>query len=83
MYKSQNKIVSKFIKYWILFKDILTFLELDYGNASLITMYIVVLGIRIKKNKTNWITLSHNNLMLKKLKSNMFKMDVWTFWKRL
>ena len=30
-------------------KDILTFLGLDYKDASLITMYFVVLGISIPK----------------------------------
>ena len=53
MYKSRNKIVSKFVdklrKYRILFKDLLTFWELDYRDASLITLYIVVLGISIPK----------------------------------
>ena len=56
MYESRNKIVSKFVekllKYRILFyKDILTFLELDYCDASVITLYIVVLGISILKMK--------------------------------
>ena len=51
-----NKIVSKFvaklIKYMILFKDILTLLGLDYRDASLITLYLVVIiGISIPKNQ--------------------------------
>ena len=51
LYKSQSKIVSKFvaklIKYMILFKDILTIIGLDYRDASLITSYLVVIGISI------------------------------------
>ena len=43
MYKSRNKIVSKFVeklnKYRIMLKDILTFLELAYRDA-----YNIVLG---------------------------------------
>ena len=31
----------------ILFKDILTFLGLDYGDALLIKLYIAVIGIHI------------------------------------
>ena len=56
LYKSRkkNKIVSKsvekLVKYRILFKNILTFLGLDYKDASLITLYFVVLGISIKKS---------------------------------
>ena len=53
MYMSIKKIVSKFvaklIKYIILFKEILTFLGLDYRDASLITLYLVVIGSSIKK----------------------------------
>ena len=53
MYKSRNKIVNKFVeklrKYRILFKDKLTFWGLYYRNASLITLYFVVLGISIPK----------------------------------
>ena len=48
MYKCFIKIVSKYVeklpKYRIMFKDILTFLGLDYRDASLITLYFVVLG---------------------------------------
>ena len=51
--KKSNKIVSKFvaklIKYIILFKDIVTFLGLDYRDALLITLYLVVIGISIPK----------------------------------
>ena len=53
MYKSRNKIVSKFVekllKYRIMFKDILTFLEFDYRDASLITVYFVEIEISIPK----------------------------------
>ena len=48
---SLNKIVSKFVakllKYML--KDILIFLGLDYRDASLITSYLVVIGISIPK----------------------------------
>ncbi len=55
MYKNPSKIVSKsaekLLKYMILlmFKDILTFLRLDYRDVLLIRMYFVVLGISIPK----------------------------------
>ena len=53
MYKCRIKIVSKFneklFKNRIMFKDILMFLGLDYRDASLITLYFVVLGISIPK----------------------------------
>ena len=39
-----------------------------------------VLGISIPKNQINRIILSNKNLLLKKLKINMFKIDVRTFW---
>ena len=35
----------------ILFKNILTFLGLDYRDASLITLYLVVIGISISEIK--------------------------------
>ena len=77
MYNSRNKIVSKFVakllKYRIMFKDILTCLLLDYRDALLITMYFVDLGISNPK-------IRYKNLLLKKLKINMFKMDERTFW---
>ena len=44
------KIVSKFVAKLILFKGILTFLGLDYRDALLITLYLVVIGISIKKS---------------------------------
>ena len=37
----------------LLFKDVLTFLGLDYRNASLMTMYLVVIGISIPKKPDN------------------------------
>ena len=74
-----NKILSKFVvKYRILFKDILTFLGLDYRDSSLIIVDLVVIGISTPK--INRIIISHINLLLKKLKINMFKMDLRTFW---
>ena len=49
----RNKIVStsaeKLLKYRILFKDILTFLGLNYRDAPLITLYFVVLVISMPK----------------------------------
>ena len=51
MYKSWNKIASKFVenllKYRIMFKVILTFLGLDYRDASLIISFFDFLGISI------------------------------------
>ena len=53
MYKSRNKIESKFVeklpKYRIMFKNILTFLEIDYRDASLIPVYFVEIEISIPK----------------------------------
>ena len=50
MYKSRNKIVSKFVEKLltcrIIFKDILTFLGIYYRDDSLITVYIVVLKLK-------------------------------------
>ncbi len=44
-----NKFVAKLLEYRILFMDILTFLGLDYKEASVIPFYYVVLGITIPK----------------------------------
>ena len=56
MYKSRNKILSKFVekllKYRIIFKDILTFLELDYRDALPITLYSVDTGITTQSLKS-------------------------------
>ena len=53
MYKCRikilNKYVEKLLKYRLIFKDIFTFLGLDYRDASLITLYFLVLGISILK----------------------------------
>ena len=61
-----------------MFKDLLTFLGLDYRVASLIILYLVVPGIIIPKIRSidNWIT----KLGKKVKKINMFIMDVRTFW---
>jgi hypothetical protein len=64
----------------ILFKDILTFLGLVYRDASLITLYLVVIGISLQKNQKKRIISTYKNLLSKKLKIDMFKMDVRTFW---
>ena len=49
MYKIVSKFVAKLIRYMILFKVILTFLRLDHRYASLITLYLVVIGISIQR----------------------------------
>ena len=46
-----SKFVAKLLKYRILFKDILTFLRHDYRDTSLVTLYLVVIGIIIPKIK--------------------------------
>ena len=48
LYKIVSKIVAKLIKYIILFMYILTFSGLDHRDASLISLYLVVIGIRIQ-----------------------------------
>ena len=70
MYKSRNKIISKFVekllKYRIMFKDIFTFLGNNYREASLIISYFV------KKNQysdqMNWLVISHEKILPKKFK---------------
>ena len=47
----------------LLFKDILTFLGLDYRDASLITLYLIELGISIKKNQMNRIFLTFKTII--------------------
>ena len=47
------KIKSKFMAYilkYLLFNDIITFLGLNYRDAWLITLYLVVIGIRKRKD---------------------------------
>ena len=44
-----RKFVAKLLKYSILFKDILTLLGLDYRDASLIILYLIIIGISILK----------------------------------
>ena len=51
-----------------MFKDILTFLGLDYRDDSLIKLYLFVIGIGILKIRS-MIIISHKNLLLKKVKS--------------
>ena len=58
-----------------MFKDILTCLVLDYRDASLITLYFVVLGISIKKSDQSEY-ISDENLLLKSQKSTCLK---WTY----
>ena len=61
MYK---KIAAKLRKYKILFKYILTFLALEYRDASLIIFYLAVLGINIPKMQMNEIILSNKIFLL-------------------
>ena len=49
MYNIVSIFVAKLIKYMILFRDILKFLGLDYRDVSLITLYLVVMGISIQR----------------------------------
>ena len=46
-----------------MYKDILTFLGLDYRDAWFITLYFVVLGISIPKIRS----IGYKNLLLKKV----------------
>ena len=55
--KLVSKFVAKILRYRILFKDIPTFFGLDYSYASLITLYLVVIGIIIGKKKAVWFPL--------------------------
>ena len=54
----------------ILLKDILTFLGLDYRDASLLILYLVVIGISIQKNQMNRIILTYKNFNKKCNKTN-------------
>ena len=58
----QGKFVAKLLKYIILFQDIVTFIGLDYRDASLITSYLVVILISILKNQMNRIICCQNVL---------------------
>ena len=58
----------------ILFKDILTLLGLDYRDASLITLYLVVIiGISTKKS------VESDNFNIQKFVVQKVKNDVRTF----
>ena len=48
--KNVSKFVEKLNKFRIMFKDILTFLGLEYGVASLIKLYFVVLESVFQKS---------------------------------
>ena len=75
MYKSLNKIVSKFVKNLlknrILFTDIFKFFNL----IRLLYSVLCCPRNQYSKNQINQINLSHKNLLLKRLKINMFKMN--------
>ena len=52
-----------------MFKDILTFLGLEYRDALLITLYFVVLGISMPKIRSiGW--LHHIKIVVKKVKKS-------------
>ena len=44
-------LLQKLLKYRILFKDILTFLRLNYRDALLKILYLIVIGIGINNPK--------------------------------
>ena len=52
----------------IIFKDILTFLGLDYRDALLVTLYLVVIGISIQKSGESDNSKIHN-FFVKKVKN--------------
>ena len=62
-----------------MFKDILAFLDLIVEMLRLKQSTLFPRN-QYSKNEINRVIISHKNLMLKKLKINMFKIDVWTFW---
>ena len=63
----------------VLFKDILTFLGLVYRDASLITLCLVVIGISFQKIRKS-DNFKIQKFVVIKLKIDMFKLDVRTFW---
>ena len=75
MYKIVCKFVAKLIKYMMLFKDILTFLGLDYRDASLITFYLVhtktygLSGINYRVALLSKLYLTVTEITLETLKS--------------
>ena len=64
-----RKFVAKLLKYRIMYKDILTFLGLDYRVALLKILYLIVIGIKKSKNQINRMILSHKKLFLKSKKN--------------
>ena len=65
-YISFDKIIRKYVvklfKYRKLFKDILTFLGLDYRDASLIILYLFVIGISTLKIRSNGLLYYKKNI---------------------
>ena len=57
-------ICRKLLRNRKLFKDILTFLGVGYGDGSLIKLYFVVLGISIQKSDYYFT----KNMLFKKVK---------------
>ena len=62
--KKLSVFVAKLLKYRLLFKDILTFLGLDYGDALHIILYLVVIEIKI--SKIRWIGQIYHTKNVKK-----------------
>ena len=63
------KFVAKFLKYRILIKDILAFLGLDYRDASLIILCLIVIGI--SNPKIRWFY--HIKIGIKSKKTTYLK----------
>ena len=62
-----------------MFKDILTFLGLDFRDVKL-TCVLCCPRNQYLKNQINRIIRSYKSLLFKKLKIYMFKLKVRTFW---
>ena len=60
------KFVAKLLNYRKLFKDILTFLGIDYRDASHIKLYLVVIGWTLQNSEDNYIIqkVFNNQLVL-------------------
>ena len=78
-----SKFDAKLVNYMLLFKDILTFLGLDYRDASLITLYLNVLRISTEYsvNQMNRIFLTFKTIICchKSKKSACYKGPVDIF----
>ena len=63
----QTKFVAKLFKYRILFKNILIFLGIDYRDASLIILYLVVIGISTLSVRQEHKNLTKSSCHVKKI----------------